>query len=84
MAAADIPKALEIFRQIDNRYSRAQQGAGLGLPLAKRLVELHGGSFDIESTLGVGTRVMVRMPAARVIAAAPASASIRQDIAAQV
>jgi len=63
MAAADIPKALEPFGQISNAMTRAHEGTGLGLPLSKSLVELHGGQFAIASTPGHGTTVTVTLPA---------------------
>jgi signal transduction histidine kinase len=65
MAADDIPKALERFGQIDSSLSRKYEGTGLGLPLSKRLVELHGGTLVIESAVGVGTRVTINLPADR-------------------
>jgi signal transduction histidine kinase len=65
MKAQDIPVALEPFRQIDNALSRPYEGTGLGLPLAKMLVEKHGGTLALDSTLGVGTTVTITLPAAR-------------------
>jgi len=47
------------FRQVDNGLARSYEGTGLGLPLAKTLVELHGGELLIESKLGEGTCVTV-------------------------
>jgi len=70
IAADDIPKALARFQQIDSGFNRKQEGAGLGLPLTKSLVEQHGGSLDLQSQLGVGTTVTVRLPAARAMMAA--------------
>jgi signal transduction histidine kinase len=64
MRAEQIPIALEPFRQIDGSLSRQHQGTGLGLPLAKRLTELHGGTLEITSEPGKGTRV-VRLPFSR-------------------
>ena len=61
----DIPLVLEPFRQVDNTLSRRYEGAGLGLPLAKSLTELHGGSLEIDSVVGHGTTVRVRLPAWR-------------------
>lgn len=46
-----------------NRNSREQQGSGLGLAIAKRIVELHGGNFSIQSTAGAGTLVSITLPA---------------------
>ena len=67
IAAEDIPRALERFGQVDNTLSRRYEGTGLGLPLSKRLMELHGGTLVLESTLGVGTTVMATFPGERVV-----------------
>ncbi len=72
MRPEDIPLALQPFRQVDTVLSRRHSGTGLGLPLSKALVELHGGRLVIESRLGVGTTVSVLLPAARVILEPPA------------
>lgn len=61
MAPADIPIALTPFEQVDNKFARRYQGTGLGLPIAKALVELQGGTIDIESELGKGTKVTVSL-----------------------
>jgi signal transduction histidine kinase len=65
MRPEHIPIALEPFRQIDGSLSRQHQGTGLGLPLAKRLTELHGGTLEITSEPGEGTCVAVRLPLSR-------------------
>jgi PAS domain S-box-containing protein len=65
MAPEDIPRALQPFGQIDNSLSRPHGGTGLGLPLAQRLVELHGGRLTIDSQLGEGTTVSVILPSGR-------------------
>ncbi|HEY5209140.1 MAG TPA: ATP-binding protein [Stellaceae bacterium] len=62
MNPADIPKALEPFQQVDSSIARKYGGTGLGLPLCKLFVELHGGAFAIESALGQGTIVTVTLP----------------------
>ncbi len=67
IAPNDIPRALARFGQIDGALNRKYDGTGLGLPLSKSLVELHGGSLDVQSQVGAGTTVTVRLPAARVI-----------------
>lgn len=53
----DIPKALSTFGQVDNKLSRQYEGTGLGLPLTKKLVELMNGSFELQSSPGIGTSV---------------------------
>lgn len=60
MSAAEIPVALAPFGQIDSTLARKNRGTGLGLPLAKSLVDLHGGQLDITSEPGVGTTVVLR------------------------
>jgi signal transduction histidine kinase len=60
-----IPLAFEPFRQIDSTLSRKFEGTGLGLPLVKTLVELHGGEVRIESALRKGTAVFILFPASR-------------------
>jgi signal transduction histidine kinase len=69
IAAQDIPRALERFGQVDSSLSRKYEGTGLGLPLARRLMELHGGRLDIESAVGIGTTVTASFPGERLIAA---------------
>jgi signal transduction histidine kinase len=71
MSAEEIPIALEPFQQIDNALTKRYEGTGIGLPLAKRLVELHGGTLVIDSLKGVGTTVRIRLPADRVMAQGP-------------
>jgi len=74
IAPEDIEKALAPFSQVDTTLSRKYEGTGLGLPLAKSLAELHGGSLELASRPGEGTTVTVRIPAERVIARAAKSA----------
>ena len=61
MSDADIAKAFQTFNQSDSGLNRKYEGAGLGLPLTKRLVDLHHGKMKIESELGRGTVVTVRL-----------------------
>jgi signal transduction histidine kinase len=74
----DIPKVMQPFTQIDSGLSRKHQGTGLGLPLIKHMVELHGGSVDIQSEVGAGTTVTVRLPAERVVQAPPRNSQIKR------
>ncbi len=67
IADKDIPLAMERFGQIDSSLNRKYEGTGLGLPLSKRLVELHEGTLTLESELGVGTTVTVTFPANRTV-----------------
>ena len=64
MSADEIDFALTPFGQVDGRHSRWREGTGLGLPIAKSLVELHGGRLAITSSKGVGTEVTVELPPA--------------------
>jgi signal transduction histidine kinase len=77
MAPEDIPKAMAPFGQIERKVRRKQEGTGLGLPLAKQFVELHGGTFAIESKLNVGTTVTFLVPPSRVVASPPGSSAAR-------
>jgi two-component system cell cycle sensor histidine kinase PleC len=65
----EIPIVLASFGQGSNSIKSAEQGAGLGLPIAKSLVDLHGGSFVLKSKLRIGTEVVVTFPPERVVAA---------------
>ena len=62
----NIAKALEPFTQVDSTLARKFEGTGLGLPITKALVELHDGTLEITSEVGVGTRVIIHFPAERV------------------
>jgi signal transduction histidine kinase len=70
----DIVKALTPFGQIQNKMTATHNGTGLGLPLAKAMLELHGGRLEIESEPGRGTMIVLTFPASRI--------SARRDIAA--
>lgn len=68
MDAAGIEKAMAPFGQVDSSLARRHQGTGLGLPLTRGLVEVHGGTLRIESEPGKGTTVFVLLPAERLVA----------------
>ncbi|HUC60717.1 MAG TPA: PAS-domain containing protein [Alphaproteobacteria bacterium] len=67
IAPEDMARVLEPFGQVDSTMHRRYEGTGLGLPLAKALVELHGGTLALDSKVGVGTTVTVRLPKERVL-----------------
>jgi len=62
MRAQDIPLVLQPFYRVNSVLDGKHQGAGLGLPFAKSVVELHGGTLGIESELGSGTTVTITLP----------------------
>jgi signal transduction histidine kinase len=66
MTAQEIEVALQPFGQVDSGLARRHSGTGLGLPLARELAELHGGSLNIASEKGRGTTVTVALPVTRV------------------
>lgn len=63
IAEKDIPIVFEEFRQLDGSTSRQAEGTGLGMPISKRLVEMHGGRFWVESEVGVGSTFSFTLPA---------------------
>jgi PAS domain S-box-containing protein len=74
MAPEEVPLALTPFRQINTGLQRKYEGTGLGLPIAKQLVELHGGELVIESAPGLGTTVRVLLPESRLTRSAVSAA----------
>ncbi|MFZ5791853.1 MAG: sensor histidine kinase [Pseudomonadota bacterium] len=74
MSPEHIRIALTPFGQVSVDLNRRHQGTGLGLPLVKSLMELHGGRLEIASELGEGTRVTLLFPARRVSRVAEAGA----------
>jgi two-component system cell cycle sensor histidine kinase PleC len=65
----EIPIVLDSFGQGSNAIKSAEQGAGLGLPIVKNLIDLHGGTFTIKSKLRAGTEVIVTFPCVRILSA---------------
>ncbi len=80
MKAADIALALEPFRQIDNALTRRTEGTGLGLPLSKALIEMHGGTLRILSEPGRGTEVELWLPPDRLIQPPTQKASAQANV----
>ena len=64
--AEHIQKVFRPFEQVADHLTREHEGTGLGLPIAKALIELHGGELVLSSQLGVGTTARLRLPGARV------------------
>ena len=77
IAPEDMSKVMTSFGQVESKISRKHEGTGLGLPLAKHLVELHGGTMTLESQVNVGTTVTVVLPADRIFLGAPLPTPIR-------
>jgi signal transduction histidine kinase len=73
IAAKDLDRVLQPFEQADSSLARKHEGTGLGLALVRAMIELHGGSLTLKSTLGVGTEVTLVFPADRIVAEATAA-----------
>ena len=58
----EINKIFERFYRVGDELTRKVKGSGLGLTLAKHIVEAHGGTIDVESEVGKGSRFMVKLP----------------------
>jgi len=78
----EIPKVLSAFGQGSLAHKSAEGGTGLGLPIVSKLIELHGGTFELKSELRKGTQAIVRIPATRVLRTKE-SASARTYMAGQ-
>ena len=70
IAEQDIARALKPFGQVEGILNRRHRGTGLGLPLAKELIEMHGGTLDLRSRLGEGTKVTITLPNERCLGCA--------------
>jgi PAS domain S-box-containing protein len=62
IAAALLPRIFDLFTQAERSLDRSQGGLGIGLALVHRLTELHGGTVEVNSTLGQGSEFIVRLP----------------------
>ena len=67
MAPEELSRAFEPFAQLDNVYSRRQQGTGLGLALVRTLSQLHGGTLEVATAPGEGTTATCVLPPERVM-----------------
>jgi len=61
-----LEKVLEPFEQVEDHLTRRNEGTGLGLPIAKALIELHGGELRLDSELNVATTAEIRLPRERI------------------
>ncbi len=64
IANKDLPLLFEAFRQVDSSLTKTHGGTGLGLPIAKSLMEMQGGTILVESTVNVGSTFSIRIPSA--------------------
>ncbi len=76
MSEDEIRIALMPFGQVDGTRSRWREGTGLGLPIARALVELHGGRLEIRSVKSKGTEVAVRLPSKHQVSIAEAREAV--------
>lgn len=67
IAEEHMERAFEYFQQVDNALSRKYEGIGLGLPIAKKLIEAHGGQIRLDSLPNAGTSVTITFPATRIV-----------------
>ncbi len=72
IAPEDISRALEPFGQIRGSHQQAHEGTGLGLPLARSLMEAHDGTLELSSEPGAGTTVTLTFPTSRAVTPDPA------------
>ena len=76
IAAEDLSTIFQPFQQVDSSLTRPFEGTGLGLPLTKSFMELHGGRIEIESKAGEGTKVTLILPPERSVSS-PRSGNLR-------
>ncbi len=68
-----LERVLSPFEQVADHLTKENEGTGLGLPIARALIELHGGNLTLSSDLGIGTTVALRLPHERIHGVAPAT-----------
>jgi len=66
MSEDEVALAFQPFAQVESTLNRKYEGTGLGLPITKTLIELHGGGLSLKSAPGVGTTVTIHLPASRI------------------
>jgi signal transduction histidine kinase len=75
-----LQRVLNPFEQVADHLTKENEGSGLGLPIARALIELHGGELILTSALGIGTTVFLRIPRDRVCCPGPTFADERDDL----
>jgi signal transduction histidine kinase len=68
-----LERVLSPFEQVADHLTKESEGTGLGLPIARALIQLHGGDLTLSSDVGIGTTVALRLPHERIHAAASAT-----------
>ena len=71
IAQEDLARVMLPFQRAATKSAESTTGTGLGLPIVKQFVELHGGTFQLTSIVGVGTRARITLPGSRVCPAMP-------------
>ncbi len=79
IADSDLSRVMEPFGQADGSLRRRYEGTGLGLPLVRSFVDLHGADFELNSQVGVGTTAIVRFPSGRTVSAGTREGSRRVE-----
>jgi signal transduction histidine kinase len=83
IAPQQIEHVMSPFGQAENVMTRSQDGTGLGLPLVKSFIELHGGTLELRSALGEGTKVTLRFPVERTRTRPITETGVSKEVAAQ-
>jgi signal transduction histidine kinase len=66
ISSADLERVVQPFGQADNKLNRRHEGTGLGLTLVRSMIEIHGGTFKLESEVGIGTAATLTFPPERI------------------
>ena len=75
IAPADLPHVFDRFWRADRSRDRASGGTGIGLTISRRLIELHGGQIEVQSTVGQGSRFQFWLPVTAAVVSPPAAIS---------
>src|SRR6202000_1301277 len=75
---SELPRIFDRFHRVTGAIGRTHEGAGIGLALVRELVELHGGTVAVDSTLGRGTEFRVEIP--KGFAHLPSEAVVHEEL----